>query len=109
MSPGIDINFVREVYQSIFWFIYFVGIESIYGATLGHQGLSLKVVTASRKETDWTQTLKRRLIDPIDIMMWGIPAIIAISNTDKHQRLGDLWANTLVVDTNDPEQYLSNK
>jgi uncharacterized RDD family membrane protein YckC len=92
----------------IFWFIYFVVVESLYGATLGHQGLSLKVLSTNRKKTDWTQNLKRRLIDPIDILMWGIPAIISISNTDKHQRLGDLWANTIVVDMKDPEQYLIN-
>ena len=43
--------------------------------------------------------------DPIDILMYGISAIIVIHNSDKHQRTGDMWAKTIVVDTNDPEQY----
>ncbi len=38
--------------------------------------------------------------------MYGIPAIIVINNSEKHQRLGDMWANTIVVDINDPQQFL---
>jgi uncharacterized RDD family membrane protein YckC len=56
------------------------------------------VLTIDRKEIEWTQALKRHLLDPIDILLYGIPAIIAIRNSDKHQRLGDMWANTIVVD-----------
>ena len=93
----------------IVWFIYFVIIESISGATLSHQGFNLKVVTLNRKKISFVQALKRHLLDPIDILFYGIPGLIAIKNTDKHQRLGDLWAKTIVVDTEDPEQYLNIK
>ncbi len=93
---------------SIVWFIYFVVIEASYGATLAHQGLDLKVLTIHRKEIEWTQALKRHLLDPIDILLYGIPAIIAIKNSDKHQRLGDMWAKTIVVDLKDKEQFLLN-
>jgi uncharacterized RDD family membrane protein YckC len=48
------------------------------------------------------------LLDPIDILFYGIPAIIAIKNSDKHQRLGDMWAKTIVVDIKDAEQYFAN-
>ena len=89
----------------IVWFIYFVAIEACYGATLAHQGLYLKVLNADRKEIAWTQALRRHLLDPIDILFYGIPAIVAIKNSDKHQRLGDMWAKTIVVDTKDVEQY----
>jgi uncharacterized RDD family membrane protein YckC len=88
-----------------FWFIYFVLIEGIFGATLAHQGFYLKVITFERRNVDWTQALKRHLLDFIDIFFWGIPGIISITKTEKHQRLGDLWAKTIVVDTKDPEQY----
>lgn len=92
----------------IAWIIYFVVIEACYGATLAHQGLYLKVLTVDRNEIKWTQALKRHLLDPIDILFYGIPAIIAIKNSDKHQRLGDMWAKTIVVDTKDAEQYFVN-
>jgi len=90
------------------WFIYFVVIEAINGATLGHQGLDLKVLTVDRNEIEFTQALKRHLLDPIDIFIYGIPAIIAIKNSDRHQRLGDMWAKTIVVDKKDKEQFLVN-
>lgn len=91
------------------WFLYFVVVEAFYGATLAHQGMYLKVLTLERKEIAFMHALKRHLLDPIDILIYGIPAIIAIKNTDKHQRLGDLWAKTIVVDTKDTEQYLIKK
>jgi uncharacterized RDD family membrane protein YckC len=90
-----------------FWFLYIVVVESFFGATFGHQAMSLRVMTLSRKKIELIQALKRHLLDPIDIFFWGIPGIITIKNTDKHQRLGDLWAKTIVIDTKDPEQYNS--
>ena len=93
----------------IAWFTYFVVIEAFYGATLGHQGFNLKVLTLNRKDIEFTQALKRHLFDPIDILFYGIPAIIAIKNSEKHQRIGDMWAKTFVVDTADPEQYLDKQ
>ncbi|WP_336518554.1 RDD family protein [Pollutibacter soli] len=88
------------------WFLYFVVVESWFGATLAHQGLFLKVMTVDRRDIELVQALKRRLLDPIEILFYGIPAIIAIKNSDKHQRIGDMWAKTIVVDTKDPEQYV---
>ena len=99
-----EVNGLLTLPIFIFWFLYFVVIETFYSATLGHQALYLKVVTIDRKVIGFSQALKRRLLDPIDIMIYGIPAIITIKNTDKHQRLGDLWAKTIIIDTKDIEQ-----
>lgn len=93
----------------IAWFIYFVVIEAFYGATLGHQIFNLKVLTLNSKDIEFTQALKRHLLDPIDILFYGIPGIIAIKNSDKHQRIGDMWAKTFVVDMTDIEQYLDKQ
>ena len=91
----------------LIWLIYFVGIEGFQGATLGHKALNLLVLKENRKPIDYVDALKRHLIDPFDFFIWAIPAIIAIKNTDKKQRLGDLWAKTIVVDTTDIEQFNS--
>ena len=99
-----EVNGLLTLPIFIFWFLYFVVIETFYSATLGHQALYLKVVTIDRKVIGFSQALKRRLLDPIDIMIYGIPAIITIKNTDKYQRLGDLWAKTIIIDTKDIEQ-----
>ncbi|MDB5129770.1 RDD family protein [Mucilaginibacter sp.] len=85
----------------IVWFIYFVVIESSSQATPGHDIVKLKVITEKGDKPSLSSILKRRLLDPIDIFMYGIPALICISKTPKHQRLGDLWANTLVVKATD--------
>jgi uncharacterized RDD family membrane protein YckC len=88
----------------IFWFIYFVVLEAINGATPGHQIFQLKVLTLHRTNISLSHSLKRHLLDIVDILFYGIPAIIAIKSSDKHQRLGDMLANTIVVDISDPEQ-----
>ena len=89
----------------LFWFIYFVVVEAYSGATLGHHNLNLLVITTTRNKIGFEEAIKRHLLDFIDIYFLGIPAIIAIRNTDKHQRIGDLWANTIVVDVRDFDQY----
>lgn len=88
----------------IAWFLYFVVIETINEATIGHQAFNLSVKTINRKPITLKQSLKRHLLDPIDILMFGIPARIAIKNSDKHQRLGDMWAKTIMIDLEDIEQ-----
>ncbi len=85
----------------IVWFIYFVVIEYSSQATPGHDIVKLKVVTEGGTKPPLSSIFKRRLLDPIDIFMYGIPALICISKTPKHQRLGDLWANILVVKATD--------
>ncbi|OYU96164.1 MAG: hypothetical protein CFE21_07055 [Bacteroidetes bacterium B1(2017)] len=88
----------------IFWFCYFVLVEYRFGGTFGHLAFHLKVLTLKRKEIEFSQALKRHLIDPIDVFMYGIPAMIAILNSEKHQRIGDMWAGTCVIDLEDFEQ-----
>lgn len=88
-----------------FWFVYFVIIEGLYGATFAHQALNLTVLKKNRTEIDIPEALRRHLLDPIDLFLCGLPAIIAILKSNYHQRLGDMWANTIVVDTKDTEQF----
>ena len=89
----------------IYWFIYFVVIEASYGATLAHQAMYLKVLTLERKEIYLGNAFRRHILDLIEIPLYGIPAIIAIIYSEKKQRIGDMFANTIVVDTTDREQY----
>ncbi|MBB5396149.1 RDD family protein [Mucilaginibacter sp. AK015] len=84
----------------IAWLLYFVVLESAH-ATPGHDIVKLKVVTDGAVKPSLSTTFKRRLLDSIDIFIYGIPALICISKTPKHQRLGDLWAGTVVVKTTD--------
>lgn len=87
------------------WFLYFVVVEAWYGATLAHQALHLKVLTVNRQEIGLSQAFRRHILDLIDILFYGLPAFIAIRYSQRHQRLGDMVAGTIVVDMKDKGQY----
>ena len=82
----------------VFWFCYFVLIEGLYQATFGHQLLNIIVRQENCNSINIGHRFKRRILDIIDLTMLGIPAMIAISNNVKKQRLGDLYAKTIVVE-----------
>ncbi len=98
---GYEINGVLALPIPIFWFLYFVVLESVNQATPGHDICKLIVVQTSGERITFSNALKRRIIDIIDIFFYGIPAIICICNTPKYQRLGDLFADTLVIKKSD--------
>jgi len=83
----------------LFWLIMTVGLEIGLGATLGNSIAGLKAIPISGQNRKLTfgQSLKRHLLDPVDMFFFGLPGIITIKNTDKNQRIGDLWAKTIVV------------
>ena len=83
------------------WFLYFVLLEGINQATPGHDIVKLKVIKTSGEKIGLGNAFKRRIIDVIDLGMYGLPAIICINKTTKHQRIGDLFADTLVVKQSD--------
>ena len=101
---AMAVSGIKTVPLILIWLIYFVGVEGYQGATLGHKALNLLVLKENRKPIDFIDAFKRHLLDPFDFFMFAIPAIIAINNTDRKQRLGDLWAKTIVVDLTDNEQ-----
>ncbi|RYY37457.1 MAG: RDD family protein [Sphingobacteriaceae bacterium] len=83
------------------WFIYFPFLESLNGTTPGHDICKLKVVGLHGEKISFGRALKRRICDIIDFGLYGIPALICVSKTEKHQRIGDLWAQTLVIKKED--------
>jgi uncharacterized RDD family membrane protein YckC len=99
---SIDNSYSVHGYKSlpliIYWLIYHVLTENLTGTTLGHRIFKLIITDLDGEKTRLIQNLKRHLIDPIDFVIFGIPAMISINNTEKHQRLGDIWAKTIVID-----------
>ena len=83
----------------IFWGIMTIGLETGFGATLGNAIAGLKAIPKSGTNRKLTlgESFKRHLLDPIDMFFFGLIGIVTIKNTDKNQRLGDIWGNTIVV------------
>jgi uncharacterized RDD family membrane protein YckC len=96
--PGFSITLV--------WFVLTVGLEQLTGSTLGNKSQGLKVVPKinPRKSLTFGQSLKRHLLDIIDLWPFGLIGVLTIKNTEYNQRLGDLWAKTVVLDMSDPNQ-----
>ncbi len=83
----------------LFWIFLILGAENFLGATLGNLIVGLKPISINGTDDKITigQSFKRHLLDIVDMSLFGLIGFIAIKYTDKNQRLGDLWAKTIVV------------
>lgn len=95
---GYEVTGLKTLPIMLFWFFYFVFVEGIWHATLGHQLFDIKVCQDNYDEIDIGHSFKRRILDIIDFLFFGIPALIAIHNNEKKQRIGDMYAKTVVIE-----------
>ncbi len=93
----------------IFWGVMTIGLETGLGGTLGNSIIGLKAIPKSgaNRNLTFAESFKRHLLDPVDMLFFGLVAVVTIKNTEMHQRLGDIWARTIVVDTKSYNQHLS--
>lgn len=101
---GYALNGAPAFIPVIFWLMMTAGLESGWGATIGNSAIGLRAIPASgqnRKPT-FGQSFKRHLLDPVDMLFFGTVGVITIKNTEKNQRVGDLWAQTIVVKRKKP-------
>lgn len=98
---GFTVNGILALVPVLFWALMTVGVEQLLGATLGNYAVELKPISliGDLEKPSFVQSLKRHLLDPIDMFFFGIVGIISIKNSAKNQRLGDQWANTTVVNS----------
>lgn len=83
----------------IFWGIFIIGFEQWFGATLGNQivGLRPYSINGINRELTIGQSLKRHLLDFVDMFFFGLIGIVLIQKTERNQRIGDIWAETIVL------------
>jgi uncharacterized RDD family membrane protein YckC len=88
-----------------FWFSFTVLPELFFGTTVGNSivGLEQKSLTRQNGQLTFSQSFKRHLMDPLDMFPFGLIGVITIKKTKKHQRLGDLRAKTIVINSADPD------
>jgi len=96
---GYTVNGLPALVPVLFWGIMTVGFEQFFGVTIGNSLAGLKPISINEMNRKLTfgQSLKRHLLDPIDMFLFGLIGIVTIKNTDKNQRVGDIWAKTTVI------------
>jgi uncharacterized RDD family membrane protein YckC len=71
--------------------------EWLLGATLGKWACDLRVTTSSGGTISFGQSLKRNVLRLLDFFPFYLTGFVTASLTPNRQRLGDLWAKTIVV------------
>ena len=89
----------------VFWGLITVALEQLFGVTIGNYLAGLKPVSINGvdRKLSFGQSLTRHLFDPIDMFFFGLVGILTIKNSDKHQRVGDIVAKTIVVKASSKE------
>ncbi|WP_226012578.1 RDD family protein [Halomicrobium salinisoli] len=91
---------VMQGVGALLWFGYFIVLEALYGQTLGKMLLSIAVVSEDGSPIGWGESIIRNLLRIVDALPFlYLVGIVAIVLTDEEQRVGDLAASTLVVES----------
>jgi uncharacterized RDD family membrane protein YckC len=92
-TPAMVLMFLTASY----WMI----PEWLFGATLGKLMFGLRVRTFAGLPISFGQSFKRNLLRSVDFFPFYLTGFLAAKLTPNHQRLGDLWAQTVVVNRKD--------
>lgn len=95
---GYHVNGLKVLPINIFWFLAMVGMEQWNGGTVGNSLMKIKAVPLSNhsQKLSWGQSIKRQLLTFVDFSL-SIFTLILMKNTEHKQRLGDIWAGTVVI------------
>ncbi|WP_299684075.1 RDD family protein [uncultured Dokdonia sp.] len=106
MLLGVQVNFdanqLNNAFSLIpigFWILMAIIIEITAGATIGNLIVGLRAIpiNGQYRKLTFLESLKRHLLDPVDMFFFGLVGIIVMKNTPYNQRIGDLWAKTMVI------------
>ena len=87
------------------WCLMFPVSEVIWGRSIGKVVCGLRVAMRDKLETPpgIDAVVKRHVTALLEVgMCFGVLPLIVILSTPTRQRLGDLWAGTLVIDDDEP-------
>lgn len=104
---GYELGGFSSLSVILIWLLYMIGLELSFGGTFGNLIFNLKVISIHPKKTSLTfdQSFKRHLFDILEMWPFGLIGILLIKNTKYNQRLGDIWAKTIVIDIKDDNQF----
>lgn len=100
---GVSVTGFMVLPINLVWFILTIGFEQLFNSTIGNGIMGLKPMHEDGiNKPNLIQSFKRHLLDPIDMFFFGLVGYLNMKNSSKKQRLGDLWAKTIVVSNRKP-------
>jgi uncharacterized RDD family membrane protein YckC len=93
-------------------FFYYIFLEGRYGWTLGKLAAKIRVVNADGALPGYKKAFLRTIIRLIEVnpfLFGGLPAGIIVMASRNRQRLGDMAANTFVLDAADVRSLRDNQ
>ncbi|MCH8567144.1 MAG: RDD family protein [Balneolales bacterium] len=108
-TDGSSEGYIFFVMISLIPLLYHLVCEiTMKGTSPGKKALNLRVITEDGKVPGLTHYFLRWILRFVDVMFSsGSVAITSISLTDKYQRVGDIAAGTVVIDTYKTEMAAS--
>jgi uncharacterized RDD family membrane protein YckC len=99
--PSSATGVVMVVEFALVWGFYSLIFETLmHGQTPGKRMMKIKVARMDGEQVTFSNNLLRWLFRIVDFPLnWPAIGIFTISSTEKHQRLGDLVAGTILVST----------
>ena len=91
---ALPLGFLSIALSVVVAFVYFSYLEAAFGQTLGKTAMGIVVISEDDDPISTRASLIRTLLRPVDTI-----GLLAMFLTDRRQRLGDLAADTIVVDT----------
>ena len=91
---AVPLGFLSMALSVVVAFAYFSYLEAAFGQTLGKTAMGIVVISEDDDPISTRASLIRTLLRPVDTI-----GLLAMFLTDRRQRLGDLAADTIVVDT----------
>jgi len=105
-TPILWIVFVAIVLWSLFWvaYVWVLRPHRRNGQTFGMQAVDVRIVSADGGPASIGQLVGRTLLLVVDGLVGGLVGLLVMLVSDRHQRIGDLAAGTLVcrVETKPP-------
>lgn len=98
-GSGYTLSNSESLMIFVIWHLYFIFFEYLFQATPGKMILRLKVFQTNNSKPGFVQILKRRSLDLLELIVISIIAPTLVLFTNKSQRLGDLFAGTIVVES----------
>lgn len=96
---GLSVSGVMVLPINLAWFLTTIGFEQMFGSTLGNGILGIKPMHHDGiNKPNIIQSTQRHLLDPIDMFFFGLVGYLNMKNSPQRQRLGDIWAKTIVIE-----------